>query len=292
VTSRDSFILAQELISQLQSALLYAPKSTNKVIFLIGTKADQVHSTVVTPMELFQNAQRLGALSTTVSLRDCDSLTLDVIFSRLLTGLRHQREVTFKETFELEKQGTVVRGKGKGKQKQTMTLHDGLITMNHNDKDEDLFSVDENSLLESFHSATDPKGQLYLHYVTGDKQKDMWIACSNNAERDSWEDCLRNNITIAQIAHMVTESFMRRLINENIHAVLHDAPPQEMAAIDRAMKEEHFSSPGKSYMYIEPVRVAKMSAKEAKKLEKEQEKEKKKAEKEQKEREKAEKKKK
>jgi len=288
VTNRDSFILAQELVSQLQSALLYAPKSTNKVIFLIGTKTDQVHSTVVSPLELFQNAQRLGALSTTMSLKEDDRQSLDVVFERLLNGLRNQRTVSFKETFELDKQGTVVRGKGRGKSKQSMAIHDGLIMMNHNDKDEDMFPIDENSLLESFHSATDPKGQLYLHFVTGDKRKDLWIACSNIAERDSWEDCLRNNITVAQMAHMVTNSFVRRLIDKNLHEVLHKASPQELAPISEAMKKDSFCTPGKPYMFIEPVRVAKVSAKEAKKLEKEQEKEKKKAEKEQKEREKAE----
>jgi len=291
VTNRESFILAQELVSQLQSALHYAPKSTNKVIFLIGTKTDQVHSTVVTPLEVFQNAERLGVLSTTMSLKDRSQDAIEVIFERLITGLRyHSDALTFKETTELDRQGTLVRGKGRGKQKQYATIHNGMLTMNHSDKDEDQFPIDENSLLESFHSAPDPKGQLYLHFVTGDKQKELWIACSNAAERDAWEECLRKNIIVAQIAHMIAESYVKRAIHEMVHDDLRKRPPRELASIDQALSTEHFSSPGKSYMFIEPVKVARVSAKEAKKLEKEQEKEKKKAEKEQKEREKAEKK--
>jgi len=229
-----------------------------------------------------------------MSLKNDDRYTLEVIFERLLTGLRHQSEFVVKETSELDKQGTVIRGKGRGKQKQFISVDNALITMNHSDKDEDMFPIDENSLLESFHGAQDPKGQLYLHFVTGDKQKELWIACSNAVERDAWEDCLRKNILVAQLSYMVTESYVKRAIKANLHSLLNKAQPKEFAEIDKAMSEERFCVPGRVVMYVDSGQRPKapISAKEAKKLEKEQEKEKKKAEKEQKEREKAEKKKK
>jgi len=304
VTNRDSYILAQELVSQIQSALLYAPKSANKVIYLIGTKTDQVYSTVISGLDVFETAQRLGVLSTTISLKDEGSEALQLVFERLMTGLRQQGEYKFKDTYDLERQGylTVTRGRDrkKGKQKQYFCIRDGTILVSHSEKDIgsiDRLPISECSKIESFRGDRDPKDACILHYITGDQSQELWIAASNVAERDAWELCLQQNIIAAQAAYNVTESFIQRELFRILREIVPGVTAEEFGPIDKALMKDHYTLPGRSIMCVAPVDNApKVSAKEAKKLEKEQEKEKRKQEKErekaEKEREKAEKKKK
>jgi len=302
VTNRDSYILAQELISQLQSALLYAPKSANKVIFLIGTKTDQVCSTVISSLDVFHTAQRLGVLCTTLSLKNEEPEALKLVFERLMTGMR-QQGVQFRDNHDLEKQGylTITRGRDKKKkQKQYCCIQDGQILMSHNEKDIgslERFPISESSKLETVRSDKDQKDALIIHYITGDQSQELWISTSSVAERDSWEHCLRENIIAAQVAYNVAESFIQRELFRLLKELSPGAPETAMAPIDAALSKDSFLLPGRSIMFVAPAeQTPKVSAKEAKKLEKEQEKEKRKQEKErekaEKEREKAEKKKK
>jgi len=317
VTNRDSYILAQELVSQLQSALLYAPKRQDSpVIFLIGTKTDQTHSTVISSLDVFQTAQRLGVLCTTMSLKKEDNEALQLLFERLMTGLRVQGETRFKETYELEKQGylTMTRGRDrkKGKQKCYFCIRDGLILVSHNEKDVgsiERLPISENSTIETFHrkraaagggdafQGKDQKDSFMIHYITGDQSQELWLTCANPAERDSWELCLQQNVIAAQVAYMVAESFVERELYRLLREVCPGVSKEEFKPVSDALTKENFSLPGRSIMCVTPAeQVPKVSAKEAKKLEKEQQKEKRKLEKErekaEKEREKAEKKKK
>jgi len=144
----------------------------------------------------------------------------------------------------------------------------------------------------------DSKEALTMHYITGDQSQELWIVASNLAEREAWEQCIRQNIVAAQLAYNVAESFIQRELFKILKEIAPKVSNEEFEPINKALMKDNYSSvPGRCIMTVPPPEQApKVSAKEAKKLEKEQEKEKRKAEKErekaEKEREKAEKKKK
>lgn len=87
VTSRESFVFAQELVSRIQVALVDAPGARNQVKLLLGTKKDLLHMRSVGDAEIAEAAQRLGTLHSTVSLRTGEKELLRQLFERLVNTL-------------------------------------------------------------------------------------------------------------------------------------------------------------------------------------------------------------
>lgn len=295
LTNRDSYILAQDLVSQLKEAFLSAPKSASKVIFLIGTKEDQANSCVVSGADLFAVAQslqgqsddttlRLQVLSTTISLKDSPPDALQTVFERLLTGLRrHGPASTAVLGADLEKQGYLVPWKDgkKFKTKQFVTVRDSMLFLGHSEKEYDSegqFTINENSAVDLLKEGSSSR----LHFVSNE-QCELWFTASNQHEVEAWVACLRLNIAVVQAVYLVTQSFVQNQLGRAVRALL---PPtvgdEEVAAVCTLKPEPGFR---RSFMNTAQVSSLKVSVKDAKKLEKE----KRKAEKE---REKAEKKKK
>jgi len=121
---------------------------------------------------------------------------------------------------------------------------------------------------------------LVIHYITGDQSQELWISGSNPAERDAWEQCLQQNILAAQIAFMVTQSYVQREVYRQVRDIVPGVSKEEFKPINTALMKETFSIPGRSFMCITPAeQTPVVSAKEAKKLEKEKRKQEKEIEK-------------
>lgn len=295
LTNRDSYILAQDLVSQLKEAFLSAPKSASKVIFLIGTKEDQANSCVISGADLFAVAQslqgqsddttlRLQVLSTTMSLKDSPPDVLQTVFERLLTGLRrHGPAASAALGADLEKQGYLVPWKDgkKLKTKQFVTVRDSMVFLGHSEKEYDSegqFTINENSAVDLLKEGSSSR----LHFVSNE-QCELWFTASNQHEVEAWVACLRLNIALVQAACLVTQSFVQGQLRRAVRGLLPAAVgDDEVAAACTPRSGPSFR---RSFMNTAQVNSLKVSVKDAKKLEKE----KRKAEKE---REKAEKKKK
>ena len=289
VTDRDSYMLATSLVAQLKVALADAPKSANKVIFLIGTKTDQVYATVISSLDLFNAAKKLGVLSTTMSLKNDGNDVMQTVMQRVLTGLRYQGKWQPIQG-EFDKQGYVVPGveRKKGKQKLFYSIKNSVLSVGHSEKDtgsEGRYPITESSTVEAIKDL--------LHFITLDQH--LWFSASNDAERGAWFDCLRFNIAAVQATYHVIESFVHTEVRRALHELLPTAKSEEFAAIDKLLAQTNYRAEGQSFIVAAPIETcakedpkqAKKKEKDKRKAEKEREKEREKAEKE---REKAEKK--
>ena len=297
LTNRDSYILAQDLVSQLKEAFLSAPKSASKVIFLIGTKEDQANSCVLSSADLFRAAQslqgqsddttlRLQVLSTTMSLRDSPPDVLQTVFERLLTGLRRRAPAASPAAAlgaDLERQGYLVPWKDgkKLKTKQLVTVRDSMLFLGHSEREYDSegqYTINENSAVDLLKEGSSSR----IHFVAND-QAELWFTASNQHEIEAWVACLRLNIAVVQAAYRVTQSFVQHQLSRAVRSLLPaTVPDDEVAAVCTLNPAPVFRQ---SFMNTAQPNAPKVSVKDAKKMEKE----KRKAEKE---REKAEKKKK